>query len=188
MVADATIDDARDRSPRGPEAGRRDRRRRPGVLGDPAGARRHRRPEEAHPQGLREAGPRRRSPRAPPPGEEERQRGPRPASRRSQARAGQGLRLGNDAQSRRRPVALFDAQYTGEYEAEVVLGVWRPVDNELRISILKNRNGEDDPAGQDYVSLYADPSRAIVRAKTYYEALPEGMRATAYALDEQAAQ
>jgi hypothetical protein len=80
-----------------------------------------------------------------------------------------GSGWGNDAQSRRRPVALFDAQYTGEYEAEIVLGVWRPVDNELRISILKNRNGEDDPAGQDYVSLYAD-------AKTYYEALPARRR------------
>lgn len=50
-------------------------------------------------------------------------------------------------------------QYAPGYLPEVVLGVWRPTDHELRVSVLANRNGEDDPDGGLYVSFDVDLAR-----------------------------
>lgn len=43
-------------------------------------------------------------------------------------------------------LSLHSGQYSGEQEAEVVLGLWRsgPV---LQVGVLKNRNGPSDPSG-----------------------------------------
>lgn len=57
----------------------------------------------------------------------------------------------------------FLAHNTGEYEAPIVLGLWRPQHNQLKVGILKNRFGPDDPEGRSPVDLYADPSTCDIR-------------------------
>lgn len=74
-----------------------------------------------------------------------------------------------DSMARRKQPKLSDGKYTGEYEAELVLGNWRPSPDELRISVLKNRFGEDDPEGGLYAKLYANPATVDIREQTYFE-------------------
>jgi hypothetical protein len=64
------------------------------------------------------------------------------------------------------PVNLDDLKYGGDFEAEIVLGLWRPERSHLRIGILKNRSGEDDPAGGLYVDLDVDFEHAKITEKT----------------------
>lgn len=60
------------------------------------------------------------------------------------------------------PVNLDDLKYGGDFEAEIVLGLWRPVRDRLRIGVLKNRSGEDDPAGGLFVELKVDFEHAKI--------------------------
>lgn len=68
-----------------------------------------------------------------------------------------------DSSARTKPIRLTDGKYTGEYEAPIVLGLWRPQHNQLKVGILKNRFGPDDPEGLHPVDLYADPSICDIR-------------------------
>lgn len=68
----------------------------------------------------------------------------------------------------RRP-RMHDGKFTGEYEAPIVLGVWRPVEDRVRISVLKNRFGPDDPDGEMYTELMADPTKCQFRVPTQIE-------------------
>ena len=43
-------------------------------------------------------------------------------------------------------LSLHSGQYSGEQEAEIVLGIWR-TGSTLKVGVLKNRNGPSDPAG-----------------------------------------
>jgi len=43
-------------------------------------------------------------------------------------------------------LSMHSGQYSGEQEAEVVLGLWRVCDA-LHVGVLKNRNGPSDPSG-----------------------------------------
>lgn len=78
-----------------------------------------------------------------------------------------------DSSDRTKPIRLRDGKYTGEYEAEIVLGAWRPGvdshDSQLRIGVLKNRFAEDDPNGGKYADLFVNPGKAIVRDPTPQE-------------------
>lgn len=44
------------------------------------------------------------------------------------------------------PLSLHSGQYSGEQEAEIVLGLWRSYRG-VEVGILKNRNGPSDPSG-----------------------------------------
>ena len=59
--------------------------------------------------------------------------------------------------------------YGGDYDASYVLGLWRPAAQTLRVSVLKNRTGEDDPNGTYYAELHVEATRAVIREKTWYE-------------------
>jgi predicted ATP-dependent serine protease len=71
--------------------------------------------------------------------------------------------------ARTQPISLHDGKYTGEYEAEIVLGMWRPEHNVLRVGVLKNRFGADDPTGKLYAELYADPANVEIRDRDFYQ-------------------
>lgn len=75
--------------------------------------------------------------------------------------------------NREQPIRLSDGKYVGEYEAEVVYGLWRPNARRLRVSIVKNRFGDDDPSGRLYVELYADPARVSIRDLDYWDVARE---------------
>ena len=62
-----------------------------------------------------------------------------------------------------RAIRLSDGVYGGEYEAEIVLGLWRPMPNTLRVGVLKNRMGAADPTGQVYVDLHVDYNMTQIR-------------------------
>lgn len=64
-----------------------------------------------------------------------------------------------DSAAGKEPIHLSDGKYGGEYEAEIVLGLWRPIPTTLRVGILKNRFGLADPGGEVYVDLEVDPAR-----------------------------
>lgn len=49
-------------------------------------------------------------------------------------------------------LSLHSGQYSGEQEAEIVLGLWRTGPS-LRVGVLKNRNGPSDPTGQQSIPL-----------------------------------
>lgn len=78
-----------------------------------------------------------------------------------------------DSAQRTHRIKMADGKYTGEYVAETILGLWRPNPQlpELRVSILKNRFGEDDPTGNLYVRLFADPSKCEIRDQSYFEGM-----------------
>lgn len=61
----------------------------------------------------------------------------------------------------------FLAHNTGEYEAEIVLGAWRPSEKEMKVAVLKNRFGADNPNGGLSVHLHADPSTVDIRDHEY---------------------
>lgn len=61
------------------------------------------------------------------------------------------------------PLGLFAGSYSGEQEAEIVLGLWAPRPtpysvNILNISVDKNRSGQAAPDGSFFVSMKFDKS------------------------------
>jgi hypothetical protein len=66
------------------------------------------------------------------------------------------------------PVALADGRYTGEGEADYVLGLWRPNPDVLRVGILKNRNGTAHPEGHVWIDLPMDAARVQIRDPIEY--------------------
>jgi hypothetical protein len=72
-----------------------------------------------------------------------------------------------DSSNRTKPIRLSDGKYTGEYEAEIVLGAWRPSEKEMRVAVLKNRFGVDNPNGGLSVQLHADPATVDIRDHEY---------------------
>jgi hypothetical protein len=72
-----------------------------------------------------------------------------------------------DSSNRNKPIRLSDGKYTGEYEAEIVLGVWRPTEYEMKVAILKNRSGADSANGGLAVDLHADPATVDIRDRQY---------------------
>lgn len=76
-----------------------------------------------------------------------------------------------DSAARNHKIKMSDGKYSGEYVAETILGLWRPKpqEPELRVSILKNRFGQDDPNGDLWARLYADPARCMIRDTEYME-------------------
>ena len=68
-----------------------------------------------------------------------------------------------DSSARTKPIKLSDGKYTGEYEAEIVLGLWRPAEHELKVGVLKNRFGNDDPTGGLVANLHCDPALVDIR-------------------------
>lgn len=66
------------------------------------------------------------------------------------------------------PLGLFAGQYSGEQEAEMVLGLWSPQptpysQNVLNISIDKNRSGQAAPDGSFFVSMQFDKSTMSIK-------------------------
>lgn len=57
------------------------------------------------------------------------------------------------------PIGLSDGRYGGEYEAEMVLGLWRPYPLLARVGVLKNRYGPSAPDGSLFADLSVDPER-----------------------------
>jgi KaiC/GvpD/RAD55 family RecA-like ATPase len=57
------------------------------------------------------------------------------------------------------PIGMSDGRYGGEYEAEMVLGLWRPHPMVARVGVLKNRYGPSAPDGSLHVDLRVDPLR-----------------------------
>lgn len=53
-------------------------------------------------------------------------------------------------------LSLHSGQYSGEQEAELVLGLWRSQPHILEVGILKNRNGMADPEGNYAYPLSLD--------------------------------
>lgn len=54
------------------------------------------------------------------------------------------------------PVHLSDALYEGDKEAQIVLGLWRPVWNQMAVGVLKNRMGPASRVGSMHTTLDAD--------------------------------
>lgn len=73
-----------------------------------------------------------------------------------------------DSMDRTKPVKLRDSKYTGQYIAEIILGVYRPTDDRLNVSVLKNRFAIDNPNGTLFVSLFADPAHAVIKDPDYW--------------------
>lgn len=69
------------------------------------------------------------------------------------------------------PLALWDGQFAGEQEAEVVLGLWQREagNNALNVSILKNRSGRADPSGNMFTTLWFDRDSMDIRDFTPVE-------------------
>ena len=67
------------------------------------------------------------------------------------------------------PLKLTDGQFSGEQEAEIVLGLWSPAEGFLNVSILKNRSGQADPTGQLYITLRFDHENMQIRDLTQSE-------------------
>lgn len=72
-----------------------------------------------------------------------------------------------DSSNREKPVKLSDGKMTGEFEAPIVLGQWRPSEGRLHVGVLKNRFGEDSPTGQMYAELHVDPATVMVSGDLY---------------------
>lgn len=49
---------------------------------------------------------------------------------------------------------MASGQYTGEQEAEIVLGLFTEARDRLQVSILKNRSGQSDPNGEMHYPLH----------------------------------
>jgi KaiC/GvpD/RAD55 family RecA-like ATPase len=62
-------------------------------------------------------------------------------------------------------VKLADGLYAGEGVVQVVLGMWRPGEETLRVAVLKNRMGKAQPEGLLACDLRVDYSRARVSSK-----------------------
>ena len=58
------------------------------------------------------------------------------------------------------PVHMSDGLYGGDRSTHIVLGLWRPQPERLRVAVLKNRMGKASPGGHVYVDLHADFTRS----------------------------
>lgn len=67
------------------------------------------------------------------------------------------------------PLKMTDGQFSGEQEAEMVLGLWSKSEDLLNVSILKNRQGRADPAGSLYATLRFDKNNMQIRDLTQEE-------------------
>lgn len=67
------------------------------------------------------------------------------------------------------PLKLTDGQYSGEQEAEMVLGLWNKDEDYLNVSVLKNRSGRADPTGKLYSTLRFDRQTMRIRDLTQSE-------------------
>lgn len=67
------------------------------------------------------------------------------------------------------PLKLTDGQFSGEQEAEMVLGLWTKDTDYLNVSVLKNRSGQADPSGRLYVTLRFDKQTMQIRDLTQAE-------------------
>ena len=67
------------------------------------------------------------------------------------------------------PLKMTDGQFSGEQEAEMVLGLWSKNEEFLNVSILKNRTGRADPSGQLYATLKFDRETMQIRDLTQAE-------------------
>lgn len=73
-------------------------------------------------------------------------------------------------------LSLHSGQYSGEQEAELVLGLWRSSSTGLEVGILKNRNGMADPEGNYAHSLYLDSKTLRLEEPTRGLYLPQDLR------------
>lgn len=62
-----------------------------------------------------------------------------------------------------KPVTLTDSLYSGDKQAEIVLGLWRKSQEEMRVGVLKNRMGAADRLGDFYAALKVDLARASIQ-------------------------
>lgn len=69
------------------------------------------------------------------------------------------------------PLSLHSGQYSGEQEAEVVLGLWRSLRG-LEVGVLKNRNGLAAPDGSMSVPLNLDITTMRIEPRTERMGLP----------------
>ena len=78
-----------------------------------------------------------------------------------------------------KPVNLNESLYSGDKQAEIVLGLWRPKDDEIRVGVLKNRMGPADRNGGYFATLACNLARAQIREFDQverYRRLLEGRR------------
>lgn len=61
------------------------------------------------------------------------------------------------------PLKMDDGQFSGEKEAEMVLGLWSKSEETLNVSVLKNRQGRADPTGHLYATLKFDKNNMQIR-------------------------
>jgi hypothetical protein len=64
------------------------------------------------------------------------------------------------------PLTLASGQYSGEQEAELVLGLWSKHPDYMNVSVLKNRLGQADASGRLYSSLRFDRPLMSIRDMT----------------------
>ena len=64
--------------------------------------------------------------------------------------------------SGRRAPGMGAGMYAGEGKANILLGLWRPSDGYMNVSVVKNRMGQANPAGRLYVTLRCDLGLASV--------------------------
>lgn len=76
------------------------------------------------------------------------------------------------------PLALWDGQFAGEQEAEIVLGLWQdaPGTSSLNVSVLKNRSGRADPSGHMYSRLWFDRNTMDIRELSPVEHALDALR------------
>lgn len=60
-------------------------------------------------------------------------------------------------------LTLWSGHYSGEQEAEMVLGLYSKGDQDLTVQVLKNRSGRADPTGHLSTSLIFEKSKMLVR-------------------------
>jgi hypothetical protein len=60
---------------------------------------------------------------------------------------------------------MADGVYGGERPSQIILGLWRPFEDEMNIAVLKNRMGPASPSGSLFVSLGADMARSCLYEK-----------------------
>lgn len=71
---------------------------------------------------------------------------------------------GEETDQSTKVVRLQDSLYTGDQITEIVLGLWRPREDLMRIGVLKNRMGRADPTGKLYVDFQCDLGKASIEA------------------------
>lgn len=64
--------------------------------------------------------------------------------------------------AREERLTLHSGQYSGEQEAEIVLGLWREGER-INVGVLKNRNGRADPSGRLTFPLVLDHETMVMK-------------------------